>query len=237
MTRSVRFITIGLGLAVASGVVVWQAGRGRGDGHRAVVEENGSGLRAEGSGLTKNGAMPARPTAGFPQRGEEARAEAITPVSGSTARLTAAERRQFFDDPFVPTREELEWRAVMVEQESHHGLKNLIGVLNLSDDQQDRVFAALARNSEYYHPALQMHGSTGADLPVTNRRAPAEPADPAASTDSGTPAESDLAAADPVVDTLTPDQIEVYDRYTSEREAFWSGVVKEIEAELTASGP
>jgi len=41
--------------------------------------------------------------------------------------------------------------------------------------------------------------------------------------------------ADPVLAELTPEQADVYERYTSERDAFWAGVVEDIEKELNAA--
>lgn len=143
---------------------------------------------------------------------------------------------------YEPTHEELVYRAMKVEQEAARELRNLLQVLDLDEESQDRVFAALVRSSEYYHPSLQATGVGGAPLaeargpaggetspgPVSSPRvegtAPA--AEPAVPSGTGTP-------RDEVVAVLTPEQADVYERYTSERAAFWVGVVEDAEQELS----
>jgi hypothetical protein len=140
---------------------------------------------------------------------------------------------------YEPSREELEYRAFHVEQQANRELKNLLQVLDLDEAQQDRVFAALVQNSALYHPALRAEGGSGA---------------PAAGDPSGRPAVGDLGAVDapgaapgaietpdavtptdPVLAELTPEQTDVYERYASEREAFWVGVVEDVEQELQST--
>ncbi len=133
------------------------------------------------------------------------------------------------------TREELEYRALRVEQQANHELRNLLTVLDLSEEQQDRAFAILAEKSNYFHPALQFQNATGGNLPVTTPTTPApRPSAPSASE----PGSTDLAAAttpeaDPLEGILTDEQRQAYERYTDERESFWSGVVERIEAQIS----
>lgn len=51
--------------------------------------------------------------------------------------------------------EELQWRAAKVEQEANHDLKHLVALLELDQEQQDRIFQTLARRSPDWHPGLQ----------------------------------------------------------------------------------
>jgi|GEM_PF-2462864 len=143
------------------------------------------------------------------------------------------------------TREELEYRAFKVEQQADKELRNLMQVLDLDEDRQDRVFAALARRSEYFHPDLQPQSAAGGMIgPVSSRSGPSAPGAAPAGTegrgDAGTPSESQpstgpTTATDPVFAELTPQEADVYARYTSEREAFWAGVVEDIEREINTA--
>lgn len=143
---------------------------------------------------------------------------------------------------YQPTREELAYRAFKVEQAAENELRNLLQVLDLEEQQQDRVFAALARGSSYYHPSLQPQGLTGTPADVAG----ATPATVATEAGAGTPAAPvpggpieaspvDSAPTDLVRVELTPEQTDVYERYTSERDAFWVGVVEDVENELHAA--
>lgn len=152
----------------------------------------------------------------------------------------------------MPSREELEWRALKVEQEANHELKNLLRVLDLTEEEQDRVFEALAHRSHYYHPALVI-GSEMEIAPVemplteaspepalpTDHRPASEPSkkETAAAPKPSSPAPQPPAAApsperDPVRASLPPDQLEAYEKYLAEREAFWAGIIEEIESQL-----
>lgn len=138
---------------------------------------------------------------------------------------------------YQPTREELEYRAFRAEREAEHELRNLLPVLGLDEEQQDRVYAALVRRSAFYHPSLQPLGSEGAPItagPTTPAPTisvpPVDGETPAPAPDSASPGEP--TPTDPVLAELTPELADVYERYTSERHAFWVGIVEDIEQEL-----
>lgn len=151
----------------------------------------------------------------------------------------------------IPTREELEWRALKVEQEANHELKNLLQVLNLSEAEQDRVFEALAQRSHYYHPALLIDPDTSIAPVVTPEPETAPEAASPAKEPSREPPKHDVASApkpsapapdppvvttptekDPIRASIPPEQLEAYEKYLAERDAFWTGVIEEIEAQL-----
>jgi hypothetical protein len=140
---------------------------------------------------------------------------------------------------YQPTREELEYRAFRAEREAEHELRNLLPVLGLDEEQQDRVFAALVRRSAFYHPSLQTVGGEGAPIAAEPSSPAAAPASSVPAVDGGTPAPAPDSAnpaaptpTDPVLAELTPELADVYERYTSERHAFWVGIVEDIEQEL-----
>lgn len=139
------------------------------------------------------------------------------------------------------SRDELEWRALKVEQEASKKLKNLLQVLDLPEDTQDRIFVALAKNSDYYHPLLSFQGPHGGELAPAKPK-PAtplpEPETPGVETPQPQPEQPTPEAPaenhDPVLDELTPEERLAYERAEAEREEFWSGVVEEVEAQLDA---
>jgi hypothetical protein len=135
----------------------------------------------------------------------------------------------------MPTREELEFRAFKVEQQANKELRNLLAVLDLSDEEQDRVFAALAHRSNYFHPSLQLQNVSGGEIPAPT--APGTPQNPSTPPEGGLLASNDKSAnpletVDPVIDALPPDLVPKYREYKSDREQFWAGVVEKIESQL-----
>ncbi|MGI8604588.1 MAG: hypothetical protein ACR2OZ_16575 [Verrucomicrobiales bacterium] len=143
------------------------------------------------------------------------------------------------DEAMLPSREELEVRAFKVEQEANHELHNLLEALDLTDEQQDRVFTAVARQSSYYHPTLQFQNAAGGALPIsaqTGFEDKAAPSIPTAVASPDTPKDTEVASVepDPVISELGDDHelIERYRNYKDEREEFWAGVVQKIESQL-----
>jgi hypothetical protein len=156
------------------------------------------------------------------------------PATGASTAFMALHRA----DLAMPTREELEFRAFKVEQLANKELQNLLRVLELDEAEQDRVFAALARKSSYFHPSLHLQNLAGGelkapDIPITER-APTTPPNESllAARDSGTTPPD---GSDPVIDALPRELVPRYRDYKSEREAFWAGVVEKIESQLEKS--
>jgi hypothetical protein len=148
---------------------------------------------------------------------------------------------------YEPSREELAYRASVIERQAEAELKNLLSVVDLEDERQDRIFAALVRSSEWYHPALQPQGAGGAPISRDRESAAAGDSRPASRSSaagagdgvaegrSPLPNESTGGASDLVLGELTPQEADVYQRYTSERVAFWVGVVEDVERQLTTA--
>ncbi len=61
---------------------------------------------------------------------------------------------------------ELERRAAKVEQEANHELARLVKLLDLTEEQQDQVFAVLAENTADYHPSMNLTTSDLRPLPL-----------------------------------------------------------------------
>jgi len=170
---------------------------------------------------------------------EGARRPAPLPKATTAAAETPALSDDGIWSQYHPTREELEYRASMIERQAGKELQNLLQVLDLDEERQDRVFAALVRSSDDYHPSLQPQGLAGAGLGSTGASAAVGAAGGAAATADGSASVSGPAArgtepaANLVLAELTPEEAGVYARYTSEREAFWAGVVEDVERQIT----
>lgn len=128
---------------------------------------------------------------------------------------------------YEPSREELEYRARMIEGRAEKELQNLLRVVPLDEERQDRVFRALVQSSEWYHPALEAVSSSG--NPV-RWGSPGDKAGTAAI--EAATAQAPSKATEAVLAELTPEEAGVYERYTSERTAFWAGVVEDVERQL-----
>jgi hypothetical protein len=59
------------------------------------------------------------------------------------------------------TTEELTARAARVEQEANHDLRRLVKLLDLSEDQQDKVFQTLAQHSPLWTQGMQIAPAAG----------------------------------------------------------------------------
>jgi hypothetical protein len=222
-----RRLALGLGLTVAGGLAVWSSFQKPANVQPAKPAEQ---ARATAVPRVADGPVRPKPLPGSRRTASEVSSPDAT--SAIDAASTAAmEQRPLVPVAFEPTREELELRALIVERQASKQLKTLLGVLDLSEAQQDRIFSSLARHSDYYHPALQFQNTTGETIAAV----PVAKLTPTTSSTPSTPAATDP-TVDPVLAELDPDQVEVYERYRSERDAFWAGVVDDVEKQLNSNG-
>ncbi len=245
------WLAIGGAFAGAAGLGLWwrRPPPDTGSARAAMSVAAADGAWAAGRDVAAG--FPARgrsPDGGFPALGEPEDRAPRKPAPLPRVAGGAPAARPVSDEEvwahYDPGREELEYRAFRAEREAEHELRNLLRVLDLDQDQQDRVFAALVRRSDYYHPALLPHGAGGTPIAVTppSGGAPVPAPDPSAGPDSTPPPaksgpsldSSHDAPADPVLAELPPELSDVYERYTSERHAFWVGIVEDIEKELNS---
>ena len=227
-----------LGVCAVAGVGWWMQGGVSGESGKAaeVVVRRAARLPVAvasewgpaGGGVPGEEDRPRRPAALAWGRGGDGGG----PSAG--APLTEAEVWAHYE----PTREELAYRAQAIEREAERELRRLVRVLDLDEERQDRVFAALVRSSEWYHPSLQVAGSNGRPMARTRdaigRQEP-EVAPAPAEAGAGTGALGGTSTVSPLVlAELTPEEAGVYERYTSEKAAFWAGVVEDAERQLQA---
>lgn len=233
--RSSLLALVGILLTGATGVAIWMARRPA-EGRALAVHDADSPSYPISESLRRP--KPRHPGWVDTEWDNDVMDPAETDVAPPSLSLNAHPAEAENWSHYQPTPEELAYRAFKVEEEANQELSNLLQVLDLNEAQQDRVFAALARRSPFYHPSLQPVGQDGAPVnsPSTTPALPAapgiSPADPAPTADESAPL-SPL-PADPVVAELTPEQVDVYERYTSERDAFWVGVVEDVEQEINA---
>ena len=179
--------------------------------------------------------------AGLPQGGAprqsaktaaEARKEELRATGGSSHASTTLPPANF---PLVRntqpiTEQELRLRAAAVEQEANHDLKHLMGLLDLTETQQDRIFDSLVRHAPGWHPSMQ---TVGVAVPVD---APAKipyassTGQPPAGTGNGT--ESTPSNGSNVLDAiaaeLTPDQQMELAAAELDRQEWWEEIIPKL---------
>lgn len=122
-------------------------------------------------------------------------------------------------DPPQPTRRAaLEQRARMVEHEANRELERLLPLLDLSPQEQDRIFAIFAVTSPHFDRAMEV----GSNRKTIDRIR--------AAVESGASIEQTrLEEVYEAVDEV--DQIELADTFI-EKEEWWTNIVADLEAEL-----
>ena len=116
---------------------------------------------------------------------------------------------------------ELRSRAAAVEQEANHDLQNLMGLLDLTESQQDRIFDSLVRHAPGWHPAMQAVGVVS----------PGDSAGKLSPIIAGTGTASIVTPGnvlDAIAAELTPDQqIELADAELDRRE-WWEEIIPQL---------
>lgn len=140
--------------------------------------------------------------------------DASTTYNGPTRSL--ARKSQDTDKTANNTREPLtqaEWenRARLVERDADHELARLIPLLDLSPEQQQRVFQALARTSPNFVPGMQVDG-TALQKPATT-------------------------AQQTLLAELTDPQVTAYLQDSNERSAWWTEYINTVSAQLQNGTP
>lgn len=212
---STRALTLTLCLAgTAAGIGLWAL-----SGHRPQAESPVSASRPVNSParpVTRHtsGEQSVAPAADAP--GQAAlQASGIRPVEPaksppSPGKLPAAQ-------PALSI-EEMTRRAEKVEQEANHDLKRLVGLLNLDEQQQDRVFETLARHSSSWVPGMQVGGV--ASTPG-NQTTPPVSGDTAAASTATDPMEEIMAL-------LSPEQQDALLQEEMDRTAWWAEILPQI---------
>ncbi len=190
---------------------------------------------------SKNAPVPEKPKAAprhagiklppFPPQALAKTAENSQPSVAKVSPATTTERR------------ELENRAAQVEQEANHDLRRLVKLLDLTEEQQDRVFQKLAERSPAWSPAMRAASTDGTPLTVggSNQASPelnaaaggAYTKKPAES--STMPTTAAAAATEAVVDPmaeilalLDPVQQDALLKEESDRAAWWAEILPQI---------
>jgi hypothetical protein len=137
--------------------------------------------------------------------------------------------------------EELAIRAARIEQEANHDLRRLVKLLDLNEEQQDRVFQTLAEHSPSWNPALQIASASG--VATAGKRAESSATIPEINTGKGsygkktpapaseTIAAADSAATDPMSEILAlldPGQQDALVKAEMDRAAWWAEILPQI---------
>lgn len=140
-----------------------------------------------------------------------------------------------------PTDDELALAAERIEKRANRELERLSRLLDLSQEQQDRIFPLLARSSTAFHPtfAIQVGDaefSEPSDLPAKSASGNDAAKAPAKST-ARERSEPLLAkeADEEMHDILTPDQQEALVDAIIDEDLWWTDIVNDLEDELDES--
>jgi len=166
---------------------------------------------------------PARPDQGFPKP-----AYSSTSISGK----------------------ELQRRAAIVEQAANHDLKHLVGLLDLTESQQDRIFDKLAQRTPEWHPSMQAapiaiipgdttSGKTTAQAPSDSKAkqdAPSGNTTSAGSTAENTKASADQPLLDAIAEDLTPTQQQELADAELDRQEWWEEIIPQLIPDDTLPG-
>lgn len=124
---------------------------------------------------------------------------------------------------------ELQLRAARVEQEANHDLKHLVGLLDLNESQQDRIFDALVRRAPDWHPAMLPIGIAApapGDAKPPGSGSPVESAQgQSAATTPSTPAPTLL---DDIAGELTPEQQQQLANAELDRVEWWEAIIPQL---------
>ena len=118
-------------------------------------------------------------------------------------------------------------RASLVQQQANRELERLVPLLNLSEEQQDRVFARLAQNSVFWTPALTT------DV-ATNPTSGTVSSNTSTSVPEQTKSIPDLLISTPEGETpiLDPEQEVAIAQDQLDRQAWWEEVLGNLQQDL-----
>ena len=131
--------------------------------------------------------------------------------------------------PVEPTRQELEQRAVQVEEQANARLEELADRLGLTEEQQDRIFPILASSSPAFHPILIPEGgnrtttSIGGGDTIYGDGSKVKPGAPIAEVEN---------EIYPELDEVQQASLE---EEAMDREAWWEDIVGLLEEDLESS--
>ncbi len=147
---------------------------------------------------------------------------------------------------------ELQRRAAIVEQAANHDLKHLVGLLDLTESQQDRIFDKLAQRTPEWHPAMQatpiaiIPGDTPSGKNSPTEQAPADSKakqDPPSSstTPSSNTAENAKPPADqPLLDAIAEDLTSTQQQELADaeldRQEWWEEIIPQLMPDDTLTG-
>ncbi|MES2705871.1 MAG: hypothetical protein V4726_04635 [Verrucomicrobiota bacterium] len=130
-------------------------------------------------------------------------------------------------DAVAPSSLSLAARARKVEDEANQELERLVPLLGLSDQQQDRIFEKLARNSVYWSPGFSP--ATPGQAASPGKAAGDADSSPASQTPKSLPDLLLGGGEDGTPPVLTPDQEQALVRDDLERREWWDDALTQLQ--------
>lgn len=212
-----RGFIFSLSLTGAAAFSCWLLSRGSAPG-------TGSG-RGGSVRLVHQSAAGVKPLANIPAAPvfEDARTGASPPLTNNIPQKGAA-----FAAYQSLTAEELTERAARVEQEANHDLRRLVQLLDLSEEQQDKVFQTLAAHSPSWTPALQVVTGNTAAISSARKKSDSRAAGPLLSPEPSAIVSAPNNVTDEIMSFLNLDQQDTLAQEELDRAAWWQEVLSQI---------
>lgn len=113
---------------------------------------------------------------------------------------------------------ELARRVAQIEKETGHEMRRLVGLLNLTEAQQDQVYEKLAASSRHWVPGMAIAaGPDGSGTVVIP--------------DAGTAANPATDATEDIMSLLNADQQDTYLQSEMDRAAWWAEIITQLDAQ------
>ena len=177
----------------------------------------------------------------FENRPADAPDPRATPPEKSEAQSTATTRPLITNSPRPigsderPTDEQLAINADAVAYRANRELDRLTRLLDLSEEQQDRIFPILARSSTSFHPALSIQVGNAETRNATDLPAAASGNDPEVAAADGNQPLQAKEAAEELHEVLTEDQQRSLEDALIEEDLWWTEIVNTLEEQLDDS--
>ena len=123
---------------------------------------------------------------------------------------------------------DLQRRVQQVEEEANFDLQQLVTLLDLDENQQDRIFNSLVRHAPGWHPAMR---AVGLADPINGRQQSPETLTPAPVKEAGSPESAPSTRTnvlDAIVAELTPDQQVELASAELDRQEWWEEIIPRL---------
>ena len=217
MQKQVVIFSLSLA-AVSTGTAVWLALRGpiSNEGTASTSPNPARPSAAPATTADKVSPAPGGGTKGILQLGLPPSASSHESVELAEAVSKPADRPARPSSIAEVPATELAKRVALVEKETNHEMRRLVGLLNLTEDQQDQVYEKLAASSRHWVPGMAIAADGGGVV---------IPDSPKTASGAVTDASEDIMAL------LNADQQETLLTAEMDRAAWWAEIITQLDSQ------